>query len=284
MNSSVKEQKKLIILLSCILVILLTFAIFIFVAGSRVTPNASNANNVSEASTPVTQETTYSALRNSAAGQAVEAFARQHRLSYDDYPESLVELLQKNPETEKFVLEYPLYDGSATGDLSSYDLTSSIPLFMQWDQQWGYMTYGSDVAGLTGCGPVCLSMAACYLTGDDAYAPDKMLQFAIDNGYCVPGSGSAWTLISEGGTKLGFDVTEIPLQKQRIMDNLAVNNPIICIMGPGDFTTSGHFIVLSGCEDGMIKINDPNSYANSEKLWSYEEIADQIRNLWVIRN
>lgn len=284
MNSSVKEQKKLIILLSCILVILLTFAIFIFVAGSRVTPNASNANNVSEASTPVTQETTYSALRNSAAGQAVEAFARQHRLSYDDYPESLVELLQKNPETEKFVLEYPLYDGSATGDLSSYDLTSSIPLFMQWDQQWGYMTYGSDVAGLTGCGPVCLSMAACYLTGDDAYAPDKMLQFAIDNGYCVPGSGSAWTLISEGGTKLGFDVTEIPLQKQRIMDNLAVNNPIICIMGPGDFTTSGHFIVLSGCEDGMIKINDPNSYANSKKLWSYEEIADQIRNLWVIRN
>ena len=55
-------------------------------------------------------------------------------------------------------------------------------------------------------------------------------------------------------------------------------------MGPGDFTTTGHFIVLSGCEDGLIKINDPNSYANSEKLWSYEEIADQIRNLWVIRN
>lgn len=281
MNSSVKEQKMLIILLSCILIILLSFAIFIFIAGSRVTPNA---NNVSNASTPVTQETTYSALRNSTAGQMVETFAKQHQLSYEDYPERLVELLQKNPETENFVLEYPFYDGKATGDLSSYDLTGSIPLFMQWDQQWGYMTYGSSVAGLTGCGPVCLSMAACYLTGDDAYAPNEMLQFAIDNGYCVTGQGTSWTLISEGGRKLGFDVTEIPLQKQRIMDNLEVNNPIICVMGPGDFTESGHFIVLSGCEDGMIKINDPNSHANSEKLWSYEEIADQIRNLWVIRN
>ena len=111
-----------------------------------------------------------------------------------------------------------------------------------------------------------------------------MIQFAIKNRYYVNGSGSSWKLISEGGEKLGFDVTEIPLDKDRIFRNLEVHNPIICVMGPGDFTSTGHFIVLAGCEDGLIQIYDPNSIANSQKLWSYEEIADQIRNIWVIRN
>ena len=83
--------------------------------------------------------------------------------------------------------------------------------------------------------------------------------------------------------KLGLDVTEIPLVKKRIMDNLEVDNPIICSMRAGDFTTTGHYIVLVGCEDGLIRVNDPNSYINSEKLWSYEQLEPQIRNLWVIR-
>ena len=83
--------------------------------------------------------------------------------------------------------------------------------------------------------------------------------------------------------ELGLDVTEIPLVKKRITDNLEVGNPIICAMGEGNFTTSGHYIVLVGLEDGLIRVNDPNSYANSEKLWSYEELEGQIRNLWVIR-
>ena len=54
-------------------------------------------------------------------------------------------------------------------------------------------------------------------------------------------------------------------------------------MGKGNFTSSGHYIVLVGAEDGKIRVNDPNSHANSEKLWTYEEMESQFRNLWVIR-
>ena len=215
---------------------------------------------------------------------AVLAFARENRISYSSYPESLIQLLERNPETATFVLEYPLkHDKRQEIDLSEYEGSDAVPLFMQWDQRWGYLPYGSDIAGLTGCGPVCLSMAAFYLTEDDAYSPDKLIDFAIKNGYVSPGSGSSWTLISEGGVKLGFDVTEIPLDENRIIRNLEVDNPIICVMGPGDFTTTGHYILLCGYENGMLRINDPNSIANSEKLWSYDQIKDQIRNLWVIR-
>lgn len=212
----------------------------------------------------------------------VKNYADEMGISYGEYPESLIDLLERNPETEEFVLNYPFRDEAAV-ETFSYDLEEGVPLLMQWDMRWGYIEYGSDVAGITGCGPTCLAMAGYYVTGDEKFHPANMLEFSSKNGYYSPGNGSSWTLISEGGVKLGLDVTEIPLVKKRIMDNLEVDNPIICAMGPGDFTTSGHYIVMVGCEDGKIRINDPNSYANSEKLWTYEEIEDQIRNLWVIR-
>lgn len=232
----------------------------------------------------------WSLSNTSAAGtypesdRIIAAFAKDHGLKLADYPEELRALLERNPETENYVLHYPLEkDDSIEVDLSAYADAEGVPLFLQWDRQWGYMTYGGQPAALTACGPVCLSMAAYYLTGDDAYSPDRMIEFAGKGDYYSPGSGSKWTLISQGGQELGLTVTEIPLVKQRIFDNLKAGNPIICAMGKGDFTSSGHFIVLVGVEDGLLRVNDPNSVKKSEKLWKFEDIEEQFRNLWVIQ-
>jgi len=218
------------------------------------------------------------------ADKIISAFAEEHDLKLSDWPDSLRELLEKNPETEEFVLHYPLKKDAATDiDLSEYVDSSEVPLFLQWDERWGYSKYGDNIMGLSGCGPTCLSMVCMYILNDEQYTPRYIADFAQQNGYCVPGNGSSWTLISEGGILLGLDVTEIPLDENRIIRNLEAGNPIICIMGPGDFTSSGHFIVMTGYEDGKIKVNDPNSPARSGTLWDYDAIKDQIRNLWVCR-
>lgn len=218
------------------------------------------------------------------AEKTVSVFAHSNGLSVGDYPESLVELLERNPETKDFVLSYPLEkDIMHDIDLSEFKDSETVPLFLQWDKRWGYKNYGSDVAGLTACGPVCLSMCAFYLTNDEAMSPDKMIDFAIENDYYVTGSGSLWTLISEGGEKLGFDVEELPLDKNIIVKNLRKGNPVICVMGKGHFTSTGHFIVLTGIdENGDFVVNDPNSVSNSSRSWSYEIISDEVKNLWSI--
>ncbi len=226
---------------------------------------------------------TENSIPPSDARDKVQAYADTHGLSLHDYPKSLIELLERNPETEQFVLEYPTaHLEAASIDLSEYEHSDSVPLFLQWDQRWGYQKYGSDVAGITGCGPVCLSMAAYHLTKSSDFSPDKMLTFASENGYYVKGSGSSWTLISEGAKKLGFHVKELPLDANRIRTALEQGLPVICVMGPGDFTTTGHYIVMTGWEPEGIRVNDPNSRANSEKLWPYDSISGQIRNLWSI--
>ena len=216
----------------------------------------------------------------------VKSYADENGIDYKEYPKKLIELLGKNSETKDFVLSYPKEHGKEHKvDISEYKNSRTVPLFMQWDKRWGYIKYSGDLAGLTGCGPVCLSMAAYYLTSDANMSPDKIIAFAQKNGYALNGiteKGSSWALISDGGKQLGLDVTELPLDKNRIIRNLDAGNPIICSMGPGDFTTTGHFIVLTEYKNGKIRVNDPNSRKNSEKEWEYDAIKNQIRNLWAI--
>ena len=217
------------------------------------------------------------------AERKVKTFADEHDISFGEYPESLIDLLDRNPETEDFVLNYPFRE-NVEYKLVPPEEGEDVPLLMQWDSRWGYEIYGSDMMALTGCGPTCVAMVGLYLTGDtQTFDPAAVAAFSEKNGYYASGYGSSWTLISEGAVKLGLDVTEIPLVEKRMKDNLEVGNPIICAMGPGDFTTSGHYIVLIGLEDSKFRVNDPNSREKSSQLWSYEQISGQIRNLWVIR-
>lgn len=65
-----------------------------------------------------------------------------------------------------------------------------------------------------------------------------------------------------------------------MMLELENGHPIICSMGRGDFTTTGHIIAITGIKDGKFIVRDPNSKERSNKLWSYEKIAPQIKNLW----
>lgn len=247
------------------------------------TPESTPA--ITEATTIQTEATTESTVPDTRnwAERTVAAFADYSGVPYTAYPQSMIELLEKNPETRAFVLEYPMeYDKTHTVDISGYAESKTVPLFMQWDKRWGYIPYGADVAGITACGPVCLSMVAYYLTKDENMSPDKMIAFAKENGYCIPGNGSAWTLISQGTKKLGLNVKELPLVETLVRRELEAGNPVICVMGPGIFTTTGHYIVLTGYENGGYRVNDPNSMERSSKIWSFSEFKNQIRNLWAI--
>lgn len=227
------------------------------------------------------QDLTFSWTERSETEWKVKAYAEEHGAHFADYPKSLIELLERNPETETFVLGYPFRE-EGTVDLTDYETGGTVPLFLQWDPNWGYEKYGRDFLAVTGCGPTCLAMAGYYLTGDENMTPDKIAGFAQRNGYYEAGYGSSWMLISEGTEKLGLKATELPLVKKKMVNALEAGNPVILAMGPGDFTTAGHYIVLTGVEDGKFRVNDPNSRENSQRLWSYEEIEGQIRNIWAI--
>ena len=80
--------------------------------------------------------------------QRVHDYAKANGVRYSAYPASLIALLERNPETESFVLNYPFRE-SWDGDMSGFS-RDTVPLMLQWDPRWGYEKYGSEsVVGFT---------------------------------------------------------------------------------------------------------------------------------------
>lgn len=119
-----------------------------------------------------------------AADEIIKPFADSHDLKLSAWPDDLKSLLEKNPEAEEFVLNYPLKkDLDESYDMTEYENCTSVPYLMQWDTRWGYKKYAGSVIGVSGCGPTCLSMVSIYLLQDTSLTPEYIADFAEKNGF-----------------------------------------------------------------------------------------------------
>ncbi|RDY24462.1 hypothetical protein CHF27_003185 [Romboutsia maritimum] len=200
------------------------------------------------------------------------------------YPISLVNLASNNIEAIDFVADYPKYTKKIVrGDISVKEdyKKGEIPLFLQWDKRWGYDKYGDEFIAVNGCGPTSLAMVAVGLTGNTDINPKAVANYSRKNGYLVNKVGTKWSIMIEGAKHFGIMGREISLSESIIISNLQNGHPIIASMGSGEFTSEGHFIVLSGISnDGKIIVNDSNSKIKSEKTWDIDVFMKESKNLW----
>lgn len=198
------------------------------------------------------------------------------------YPDKLIETLIKYPETADFVLHYPErrkreYEINLEEEVEP----GKLPLFIQWDKRWGYDSYGDSMIGIAGCGPTCLAMVLTGLTGNTFYHPQNVAEYSEENGYWVQGTGTSWELMGEGAASLGLNVYRVLLQSDTLENELLAGRYIICSMKPGDFTYTGHFIVLAGLTpDGKVIVHDPNSIVRSGKKWRMDRLVSQMKAAW----
>lgn len=197
------------------------------------------------------------------------------------YPKQLKDLALKNEEALEFVYDYPAeHVKEHTIDLTEEASMDSVPLFVQWDKRWGYEKYSGNFFAASGCGPTTLSMVVVYLTHNREASPIAVAKYSKEAGYSVDGSGSSWTLISEGCRHYGVKAKTVALDESRMKAELDAGHPIVVNVGPGDFTDTGHFMVITGYDDEGFSINDPNSIEKSGKRWLFKNISSQIRAVW----
>lgn len=197
------------------------------------------------------------------------------------YPKQLKDLALKNEEALEFVYDYPAeHVKEHTIDLTEEASMDSVQLFVQWDKRWGYEKYSGNFFAASGCGPTTLSMVVVYLTHDREASPIAVAKYSKEAGYSVDGSGSSWTLISEGCRHYGVKAKAVALDESRMKAELDEGHPIVVNVGPGDFTDTGHFMVTTGYDDEGFSINDPNSIEKSGKRWLFKNISSQIRAVW----
>ena len=158
----------------------------------------------------------------------------------------------------------------------------TIPLFLQRDNRWGEEEYGDGTIASDGCGPTALAMVIAGLSKRSDIDPKELARYSMRKGFYVKGIGSAWTLMTQGALDYGIQVQTMAMVEDSVMEQLNPHHPIICSVGPGDFTDAGHFIVLVNMDaQGQITIHDSNSCLCRKRTYSFALINKQVRQAWV---
>ena len=198
----------------------------------------------------------------------------------EEYPDNVLRMVCQNEETLNFAVDYPEKKDSEPASTVGDVTKGVVPLLIQWDRRWGYALYGSStIVAVSGCGPTCIAMVACGLTGRNDITPAKVASYSANNGFLTESRDTSWDLMTYGAEEYGITGTELGLDEAAMANQLAAGHPIIASMGAGDFTSSGHFIVLTGYANGSFTVNDPNSLVRSGETWSFERLKNQIVNL-----
>ncbi len=181
---------------------------------------------------------------------------------------------------ELAVVENLQYDyGMNFANVIFTDGQTEVIYFNQLDEQYANKPYGTDTIGYAGCGPTSMAIVISTLT-NEYVNPIEMSKWAYENGYWVSGNGSYHTLIPDSAKAFGLDVQGVTLNDdpQKLVNALASGKLVVAIMGKGEFTSSGHFIVLRGVtEGGKILVADPASYNKSNNEYDLELFYDEAR-------
>lgn len=199
----------------------------------------------------------------------------------EEYTDGVLRMCAQNEEALDFAVDYPDRKNDMPAATVGQVTKGEIPLFIQWDPRWGYAPYGSEtIVAVSGCGPTCIAMVASGLTGRNDITPAAVAAYSAENGFLTATRDTSWDLMTYGGEEYGITGTMLGLDEIAMANHLAMGNPIIASVGPGDFTTGGHFIVLTDYDGEAFTVNDPNSIKRSEKAWTFERLKDQIVNMW----
>ena len=155
--------------------------------------------------------------------------------------------------------------------------SADITYFCQADEPWAGQLYGTDPIGPYGCGPTAMAMAVASLT-DTETDPAVMAAWAAGHGYWARRSGSYHSIVQGTARAFGLEAEAFTSRDpDDLRRALSTGSILVALMGPGHFTTGGHFILLRGATlTGDILVADPNSLERSLQTWDPQIVLDEL--------
>lgn len=134
----------------------------------------------------------------------------------------------------------------------------------------------------SGCGPTSMAMVLSYLKGEEI-TPQQMAKEGDGKYTCS--EGTVWTYFGDMAQKYGVQCEQMDSTADNLINSLNNGKTCILSMGPGHFTSAGHFIVARGVADnGEIIIADPNSEERSNQTWDVNTVVGEGRAIWALSN
>lgn len=165
----------------------------------------------------------------------------------------------------------------------TFSKSSQVPLFLQTDEKWKALPYGTD--GKKNMEENGCAIAALAMIGNHhglGTTPPSVREWAR-NDYYVYDVGTTWDIFPDFALSHGLSYGDLQNDIQAAIEELVKGHLVVISVRPGKFTDIGHIMLLTGYRDGKISMNDPNDderKQHSYRWFSPEMVAEDSLHFW----
>lgn len=169
-------------------------------------------------------------------------------------------------------------------DTSLNGTNSKEPVdYKQYDSRWKKKKYtitgsSKQTIGSSGCGPTSMAdIMACWI--DKKITPVEMCEYSLKKGYRTKNSGTAWGFYKSiaNAYPQGFSKFVQTKSMSTLKTALANGAFAVASMGPGYWTSGGHFICVYKMDNTYVYAKDPaSSSRKKQKISKFEKERKQF--------
>lgn len=167
--------------------------------------------------------------------------------------------------------------------------------YLQTDPKWKGLDYSArgekTTIGASGCGPTAMAMVLATWA-DPKVTPATECAWALKNGWKAPYQGTYYAYFPPAAERYGLKCRQLnavnlygnngAVYHDRAKDAIDRGDLVIACMGKGNWTSSGHFVLVWKIEGDTIYINDPASTKPARTRGSYSLFKRQVKYYFVI--
>lgn len=167
--------------------------------------------------------------------------------------------------------------------------------YLQTDPRWKNHDYSAKgekkTIGSAGCGPTAAAMVIATLR-DKNVTPVTTALWSMAHAYKALNQGTYYSYFVPQMSAYGIACKRLNTSNlygksssaahTEALNALKNGDWVIACMGKGNWTSSGHFILLYGYENGYVYINDPASTKAARVKNTWALFARQVKYMWTV--
>lgn len=167
--------------------------------------------------------------------------------------------------------------------------------YLQTDPRWKNHDYSAKgekkTIGSAGCGPTAAAMVIATLQ-DKNVTPVTTALWSMAHAYKALNQGTYYSYFVPQMSAYGIACKRLNTSNlygksssaahTEALNALKNGDWVIACMGKGNWTSSGHFILLYGYENGYVYINDPASTKAARVKNTWALFARQVKYMWTV--
>ena len=167
--------------------------------------------------------------------------------------------------------------------------------YLQTDPRWAKVDYSAKgektTIGASGCGPTAMAMVLATWA-DKSVTPQSECAWALSHGYKAPKQGTYYGYFAPAAKRYGlkaymlngttiYGKQDSPYHA-KAKAALDQGHLVIACMGPGLWTSSGHFVLLWKLQGNTVFLNDPASTRLARTQGNYALFRKQVKYYFVV--